>query len=154
MIDSREIRAGNWVLKITGTDTNGQSFFQYKAIAPDEYYYTFAKVCFPIKITPSILGMCGFRHDFGDWYINIAAENIEDGLPFLRYKLSDKCWYLQNTKLWAQPVYLHQLQNLYHALLQKELRICLGNFENSRMVGPINFFLKPLKKILLIEELL
>jgi hypothetical protein len=56
MIDPKEIRVGNWVIKITGTDINTQSFFEYKTIAPDEYYYTFAKSCFPIKITPSILG--------------------------------------------------------------------------------------------------
>ncbi len=142
------------MLKITGTDTNMQSYFQYKAIAADEYYYTFAKVCFPITITPSILGMSGFKHEFGDWYINVAAEGIDEGLPFLRYKHADKCWYLQNTKLWAQPVYLHQLQNLFYALLQKELNVHLDDFQNFTMTEPIDFFVKPLKKISRIEALL
>jgi hypothetical protein len=154
MLDPSDVRAGNWVLKITGTDVNTKSFFQYKAIAPDEYYYTFAKACFPIKITPSVLGECGFKHEFGDWYRNIAADGIEDGLPFLRYKQSDKSWYLQNTRLWAQPVYVHQLQNLFYALTGQELPICLTHFQNMAIVGPINFFVKPLVKTELIESLL
>jgi len=130
MIDPREIRAGNWVIKITGTDSNTQSFFEYKAIASDEYYYTFAKVCFPIKVTPAILGKCGFKHEFGDWYINRPAEGIDDGLPFLRYRRDDSCWYLGKIKLLSQPVYLHQLQNLFYALANEELNVHLRKFEN------------------------
>ena len=30
MIDPREVRVGNWVMKITGTDRNTQSFFEYR----------------------------------------------------------------------------------------------------------------------------
>ena len=130
MIDPREIRAGNWVIKITGRDSKRQSFCEYKAIALDEYYYTFAKVCFPIKITPAILGKCGFKHEFGDWYINRAAEGIDEGLPFLRYRRNDNCWYLDKMKLWSQPLYLHQLQNLFYALSNEELNVHLGKFEN------------------------
>jgi hypothetical protein len=130
MIDPREIRAGNWVIKITGKDINSQPFFEYKAIAFDEYYYTFAKVCFPIKITPAILGECGFKHEFGDWYLNRSAEGIDDGLPFLRYCRDDCCWYLGKIKLLSQPVYLHQLQNLFYALSNEELNVHLRKFEN------------------------
>lgn len=154
MLDPKEVRAGNWVLKITGTDINTQSFFEYKAIAPDEYYYTFAKACFPIKISPAILGKCGFKHEFGDWYINIASEGVEEGLPFLRFKHTDKCWYLKDVKICSQPQYLHQLQNLFYALSNIELNIQLGNYENISMIGPIDFFVKPLKKNSLTRELL
>jgi hypothetical protein len=146
MIDPKEIRVGNWVIKITGTDINTQSFFEYKAIAPDEYYYTFAKSCFPIKITPSILGKSGFKHEFGDWFINRPAEGIDDGLPFLRYNHVDSCWYLEKMKLWSQPVYVHQLQNLFYALSKQELKIQLGHFANVAMMGPIDFFVKPVEK--------
>jgi hypothetical protein len=37
MLDPREIRAGNWVVKITGTDTNTKPFFKYKAVAAVHY---------------------------------------------------------------------------------------------------------------------
>src|SRR5215203_7452384 len=146
MIDPKEVRVGNWVIKIMGTNINMQSFFEYKAIAPDEYYYPFAKSCFPIKITSSILGKSGFRHEFRDWYINRPFEGIEEGLPFLRYQHADNCWYLEKMKLWSQPIYLHQLQNLVYVLSKEELNIQLGNFANTAMMGPIDFFIKPIER--------
>jgi hypothetical protein len=154
MINPGEIRAGNWVIKITGTDMSSLPFFEYMAIAPDEYYYTFAKVCFPIKITPAVLGNCGFRHEFGDWYINRPAEGIDEGLPFLRYRHADNCWYLEKIKLWSQPLYLHELQNLFYALSNEELNIQLGYFENMALMGPIDFFLKPIEKNYRMRELM
>jgi hypothetical protein len=36
MIDPKEIRAGNWVIKITGRDIHTQSVFEYRAIASDD----------------------------------------------------------------------------------------------------------------------
>ena len=154
MLDPKEVRAGNWVLKITGTDTNTKSFYEYKPIALDEYYYPFAKVCFPIKLSSTILGKSGFQHEFGDWYKNLPSELIEGGLPFLRYKHKEKSWYIKDMKLPAQPVYLHQLQNLYYALTGQELTIRLGHFENISMVGPIDFFIKTMNKNLVIHSLL
>jgi len=145
MIDPKEVRVGNWVIKITGTGINKQSFFEYKAIAPDECYYTFAKSCFPIKITPSILGKSGFRHEFGDWYINRPAKGIEEGLPFLSFNHFDSSWYLQKMKLWSQPIYLHQLQNLFYALSKEELNIQPGKFANTAMMGPVDFFVKSIE---------
>ncbi len=154
MIDAREIRAGNWVIKITGTDMNTQSFFEYKAVAFDEHYYTFAKVCLPIKITPAILGECGFKHEFGDWFLNRPAEGVDDGLPFLRFHYNDSCWSLGGIKLLSHPVYLHQLQNLFYALTNEELDINLGKFKNVAMTGPIEFFVKPIEKNYRIRELM
>jgi hypothetical protein len=154
MIDPREIRAGNWVIKITGTDSNKLSYFEHKVIAADEYYFSFSKVCFPIRITPEILGKCGFKHEFGDWYINRQAKDIDDGLPFLRYRHADSSWYLEKVKLWSQPAYIHQLQNLFYALCNKELDIQLGNFKNMALMGPIDFFVKPVQKNTRIRELM
>ncbi|MBD0285102.1 MAG: hypothetical protein M3342_23380 [Bacteroidota bacterium] len=154
MLDPKDVRVGNWVIKIIGTDNNNQSFFAYKPIAIDEYYYTFAKVCFPIKLSSDILGKCGFKHEFGDWYINLESEGIDDGLPFLRYKHKVGCWYLWDKQLPVQPKYLHQLQNLYYALSNQELTIRLGFFENINIIGPINFFIKPLIKSSPINKLL
>ena len=145
MIDPKDVRVGNWLLKITGIDENNSSFFEYKPIAIDEYFFTFAKVCFPIKITPAVLGNCGFKHEFGDWYKNIDADGIEDGLPLLRLKKKDGNWYFRENQVPAQPVYLHQLQNLFYALSKTELNVRLEAFENIAMMGPINFFVKPLQ---------
>lgn len=146
MIDPKELRVGNWVIRIKGTENNTQTFFEYKIIAPDDYYYPFAKNCFPINITPSILGKSGFKHEFGDWYLNKPTEGIDDGLPFLRYHRNDGCWYLDKMKLWSQPVYLHQLQNLFYALSKQELNIQLGHFENTARWGQLISFVEPLKE--------
>ena len=74
-------------------------FFQYKPVAVDEYYFTFAKVCFPIPINAEVLGNAGFKHAFGDWFKNREANGIDEGLPFLRYKHKEKRWYLNDMQL-------------------------------------------------------
>ncbi|HUC80365.1 MAG TPA: hypothetical protein VMR70_05580 [Flavisolibacter sp.] len=145
MINPNEIRPGNWVIKVTGMDSNTKPFFEYKAVLVDEYFYSFIRFCFPVLLTPAVLGSSGFQHEFGDWYKNEEADGIEDGLPFLRYRHHNKCWYFKDTKLRSQPIYLHQLQNLVYALSGEELVIKLGFFENLSVVGPINFFVKPLQ---------
>ena len=33
MLDPKDVRIGNWVIKITGTDRNTKSFFEYQPIA-------------------------------------------------------------------------------------------------------------------------
>lgn len=146
MLDPRDVRAGNWVIRITGTDKNTKSFFEYKPIALDEYYYTFAKVCFPIKLTPTILEQCGFKRQLDHWYINLESEKENNDLPFLKYEYKNKCWYFRDARIPAGPLYLHQLQNLFYALSHKELSIELDKFENTLMAGPIEFFIKPLSR--------
>lgn len=154
MLDPRDVRVGNWVIKVTGTDNNAKSFFEYKAIALAEYYYTFARACFPIRLTPQVLGTCGFKHEFGDWYKNLDSDGIDDGLPFLRFKHHDASWYFRDTKIPAQPVYLHQLQNLVYALSNQELPVRLDDFENMDIVGPVEFFIDPLRKRSVTRQLL
>jgi hypothetical protein len=154
MIDPRDINVGNWVIKLTGTDTHNRSFFEYKTIAANEYFSTFANVCFPIEITPAILGNCGFKHQFGDWYKNMSAEGIDDGVSFLRYKHKEGAWYIREMRLPVQPLYLHQLQNIVYALLHEELPVSLGAFKNINCVGPINFHVNPLRKRTVTRELL
>jgi hypothetical protein len=154
MIDPKDISVGNWVIKMTGTDTHNRSYFEYKAITANEYFFTFANVCYPIEITPAILGSCGFKHQFGDWYKNMPAEGIEGGVPFLRYKHKEDAWYLREMRLPVQPRYLHQLQNIVYALLGEELPVSLGAFKNSNSVGPIDFFVNPMRKKGVTRELL
>jgi hypothetical protein len=51
-------------------------------------------------------------------------------------------------------MYVHQLQNLFYALSNEELNVQLGRFENIAMMGPINFFVKPVEKNIRIRELI
>jgi hypothetical protein len=154
MIDPKEIRVGNLVLKITGSDFNKNPFFQYKPVAVDEYFFTFAKVCFPIPLNAAVLGNAGFKHAFGDWYKNRETIGIDDGLPLLRYKYKNSRWYLNDMEIPAQPRHLHQLQHLYYALTGEELLVSLEAFKNINVVGPINFFIKQTQQSLSTHKLL
>ena len=154
MIDPKEIRVGNLVVKIMGSDSNKNPFLQYKPVAVDEYFFTFANVCFPITLNAAVLGSAGFRHEFGDWYKNREAIGIDDGLPLLRYKYRNCKWYVNDMEIPAQPHHLHQLQNLYYALTGQELLVSPEAFENINVVGPINFSIKQPKEKLFTNGLL
>ncbi|MFL5786905.1 MAG: hypothetical protein ACJ748_02540 [Flavisolibacter sp.] len=140
MLDVCDVRVGNWVLKIMGTDANEKSFFEYKPIAADEYFFTWAKYCFPIKISSVILSKCGFTYNNGNWLINEDIENVEHNTPFLSYR-PPQGWFLNEYFLKAQPDYLHQLQNIYYSLTGKELKVVLVPFENIDLIQPVKFFL-------------
>lgn len=134
------MRAGNWVLKIVGTDKNRASFLEYKSIALDEYYYTSATACFPIALSPAILEYCGFEQVCGDWQKALEGEGTEMDVPLLRYGNENKTWYFGDFKIPSQPLYVHQLQNLYYALTGQELAMNLGFYRNLPLFGPIDFF--------------
>ena len=152
MLDVCDVRVGNWVLKIMGKDANEKSFFEYKPIAADEYFFTWAKYCFPIKLSSFILSKCGFTYNEGDWLINDDIEKPYHDVPFLIYRT--KGWYLNEYFLKAQPLYLHQIQNLYYTLTGKELKVVLKPFENIDLIQPVKFFIKPLDKTTYIRPLL
>lgn len=154
MVDPKDISVGNWVIKKTGTDIHNQSYFEYKAITANEYFFTFASVCYPIEITPAILAGSGFKQQSGDWYKNMPAEGNEDGAPFLRYMHKENAWYLREMRLPVQPLYLHQLQNIVYILLGEDLPVSLVAFENKDSIGPIEFFVNPLRKGTTTRELL
>lgn len=125
MIDTKEIRAGNWVMMGDRANKVSETQPVYKLIKEDEYCFTFAQQYFPIPLSADILGQSSFRHAFGNWFKNLDAEGIEEGLPFLRYHQKTNQWFLFERRLPFQPVFLHQLQNLYYALTNKELPVTL-----------------------------
>lgn len=140
MLHPTDMRAGNWVLKIMGTDRENEPFIEYKAIALNEHYHTFTKDCFPIPLTADLLEYCGFKQQPDQWDKKLEAEGMDEALPVLRYKTGNKSWYLNDFKIPAQPLYVHQLQNLYYALTGQELVVNLGFYTNLPLFGPITFF--------------
>jgi hypothetical protein len=145
MVDPKDIRPGNMVLRVTGKDVNGKSFFEYTPVAIDEYYFTWAKYCFPIKLTPDLLSKCGFVFNKNVWYINPPNFTSKDNTPFLSWNPGDG-WFLKEFRLLYQPVYLHKLQNLYYNLTGNELEIDPMLFQNIDIIGPINFAGKLISK--------
>lgn len=125
MIDTKEIRAGNWVMTGGVANSDSEPLPVYKLVKEDEYSFTFAKQYSPIPLSADILAESSFQHSFGNWLKNLDAEGIEEGLPFLRYNQKAQQWYLFERRLPFQPVFLHQLQNLFYALTNQELPIAL-----------------------------
>jgi hypothetical protein len=146
MVDPKDIRPGNMVLRVTGKDVTGKSFLEYTPVAIDEYFYTWAKYCFPIKLTSAILSKCGFIFCKDEWYKKPGNMNWKEATPFLRWKPLEG-WFLKDFRLLYQPVYLHKLQNLYYILTGEELTIDPMLFENIDIIGPINFAGKVISKV-------
>ncbi|HEU4904410.1 MAG TPA: hypothetical protein VFT06_16505 [Flavisolibacter sp.] len=143
MIDKKEIRAGNWVIKGSDTNAVSETFYVYKSLE-DEYSFTFTDHYFPIPLSPDVLGRSSFRHAFGNWFKNIEVDGIDEGLPFLRYNQKTKQWYLFERLLPFQPTFLHQLQNLYFALTNKELAITLHQLPMDK---PNNNYTQPQERL-------
>lgn len=79
----------------------------------------------PIPLTPEILEQCGFRNDHGEgskWWMRPDLKH-SFGLGDYNEDFSELTFskHPLNTKI----KYLHQLQNLYFALVGKELEITL-----------------------------
>jgi hypothetical protein len=146
MVDPKDIRPGNMVLRVTGKDVNGKSFFEYTPVAIDEYYFTWAKYCFPIKLTPDLLSKCGFVFSNSVWFINPVDLIWDHDIPFLSWNPKEG-WFLKDLRLVYQPVYLHKLQNLYYNLTGKELLIDPMLFQNIDIIGPIKFANKVISKV-------
>lgn len=145
MVDPKDIRPGNMVLRVTGKDVTGKSFFEYTPVAIDEYFFTWAKFCFPIRLSPELLSKCGFTFNKNVWYINPVNLPWEDEKPFLSWNPKEG-WFLKDFRLIYQPLYLHKLQNLYYNLTGTELLIDPMLFQNIDIIGPINFSGKPISK--------
>jgi hypothetical protein len=143
MLDPKDVRVGNWVIKVTGRDANDKAFFEYLPIAIDEYYFTWARYCFPIPLTPALLEICGFRWEAGDWCKHVSLpDGKEQQLLVCR---QNGGWHIQSFPIPFPPRYLHQLQNLYYALTGQELVIELTPYQNSGILLPVHHFYDPLK---------
>ena len=115
MINTKEIRTGNWVMKGAGSGATPDAGYVYKLIAEDEYSFTFASQYFPIPLSADLLGRSSFRHAFGNWYKNLASDGIEEGLPFLRYhqktKQGSRCFRWRNFRFRPITFHVKQRQN-------------------------------------------
>ena len=140
MLSPTDVRAGNWVLKIMGSDRDNEPFIEYKALALEEHSNTFSKDCFPIPLSFVILGYCGFTLQLDHWYKYLERKGDDKAAPVLKYENENRTWYVNDFRVPAQPLYVHQLQNLWYALTGQELMVNLGLYINLPLFGPITFF--------------
>ncbi len=125
MIQANEIRLGNWVnfipdngnFIVSGIDSFNHSFKTINGLCTDDIR--------PIPLTKEILLKCGWVKNNN---IN-SFEMIGECRMFLNetsfgYNMYN---YILGASICKKIKYLHQLQNIYFALTQKELEI---NFDN------------------------
>ncbi len=116
MIRPSELRIGNWVTSKHGYDMEVTTVSKYKDLGLDT---DFSK---PIPLTEEWFERFGFKLE--KWYIS--------GNKAFEYKLRDFTIsklelelgvFMVNTKQRASIKYVHQLQNLYFALVGEELKL-------------------------------
>ena len=121
MIQANELRIGNYIMyvegevgKVVGINDHG-----YIAISCDREYFGQSDYD-PIPITPEILEKCGYRISFG-LYCNGSHRmktSSRGRFIFMPYGTSD-------INLHIPIDYLHEFQNLYHAITGTELNVQL-----------------------------
>lgn len=128
MIDSRELRIGNWVfykrepIIVTMVGQYGiQSTMDGRTInakfdTPD---------ITPIPITQDILLACGFEEHkiSGKSSYKLIYENVV--FLYEAYRVDIGIWGEANVEWFAEAENVHQLQNVFFSLFQKELQINL-----------------------------
>lgn len=112
-MQANELRIGNWVLPAYEVEFN--------PIQIDSLFKGAEPACVPIPLTPDILEKAGFDVSF--WGYNKA------GFPFSIWHYEGKeemlVQYNKTEEEICYVTYLHELQNLYHAITGKELEIDL-----------------------------
>lgn len=125
MIDSKELRIGNWVSDIHASPSGMWPVRKLNSrgcVYGDKLYSKYENLK-PIVLSPELLEKCGFNRlplsSVNRWY---------KYHPIFGLQLSKGEWYLHGYKHYPQGVkYLHQLQNLHYFLAGEELNINLSN---------------------------
>jgi ribosome biogenesis SPOUT family RNA methylase Rps3 len=119
-METNELRIGNWVLTPDGSVQITDIFNGGINLSDDKYEaypeYSMDRVS-PIPLTESILEAAGFENGKIDFQYDVLE--IEDGNAFLYNEYEGGGSYCFPCQ------YLHQLQNLYHALTGTELKVSL-----------------------------
>jgi len=114
MIPQQELRVGNWIKE----DESGQLFKIANGADIDSHTTGFS----PVAITPDLLEKCGFTfHN----YFKIWQKNKQVLKQGPDMELDPDFWVLDfsHQRIGVELKSLHQLQNLYFSLKEKELQI-------------------------------
>lgn len=144
MIDKRDLRVGNLlkhgekIVTVKEIGDDGINFIWAHEMSGWDYDYV---NLFPIELTPEWLEKCGFDKEKSNdteerdvWTIQVANNTSLYYDP----ELTGKEWYLSlewnnnhwQNEFWANPKYIHQVQNLFYALTGEELTIKSFNQSN------------------------
>lgn len=131
MIDPKELRIGNWVMKEnTYLLPSNDNYYSYIKIERGLQIDDYAHICLPISLSPEILEACGFVNTPTKNYPHSYEKNDSDLADDWTFRI----WW------WGEDIciepfgrdhghisikYLHQLQNIFFALTGKELELKL-----------------------------
>ena len=126
MICAAELRIGNWLFHTGGlgyVQVTGEMIAHIERF-PDEKFMTSPPrdILKPVEITEERLVKCGFEKDWTDY----GADCLTKGMfCFMETKYQHETLWLLEIRGVAMGYYkhLHQLQNLYYCLTEKELEI-------------------------------
>jgi len=123
MIETKELRIGNWVIYNHGNLFSEDYFREIDFITP-----SVGEKSKPILLTKDILEKCGFTQLKSNNEENIFIKDrlkiwlgIRQSLCFLKDEDKNDCYYISNGGISS----LNQLQNLYYFLFNKELEVKL-----------------------------
>lgn len=131
MIDSKELRVGNWVIapgydEIEGNffpDPEGDFYHRIKGedIVRAEKHIGMIGGFEPIVLTPSLLEQCGFKYSasFGKCRYEKDELQMDENFNPLAQEGDEHLYFGRRLQ------YLHQLQNLFFDLTGKELEVNL-----------------------------
>ena len=137
-MNATELRIGNLIKAHTGEyamvihlhsddcigyDINGTDFSLLYAPSIDDMFKPE-----PIPLTPEILEKSGWKYVRGNGYMYLALPNSQYTLVFWRIKRNPSFTIIHEddrAEFSVDIKYLHQLQNLYFALVGEELEITL-----------------------------
>ena len=131
MINASELRLGNYLMQKVATRiiTTSCTYQHFELLSKGE-----SKDLFPVVLKAELLEKCGFIEN-KDYPLLPSAREFKLVLPVIGNHQNEICAYIKNNKecfgratLNGLPVsnnfyHLHQLQNLYFALIGEELNI-------------------------------
>lgn len=122
MIDSRELRIGNWITDSTGKPFKLSPHMLYNIAVDGEL----ANIAQPIPLSPDILEKCGYkyREHLRDFYFKPQGTGTIF-IVSLVHNTFAICASNEKPCLYVNLEALHTLQNLHSSLLKTELNITL-----------------------------
>ena len=130
MIEAKELRIGNLIIgcnELIGTVFNiNQSTLRYHVDNELEDIYDEYENIRPIPLTKEWLINLGFQDDGGGYYTHQESLFFREHELYYETSINgyDKGWIIQSLLGGMHGlIYVHQLQNFYHALTNEELTI-------------------------------
>ena len=132
-MEAKDFRIGNWVHDPIHNKADFQIEFFLGALCfqpitndPDEELTLNIEECAPVPLTEEWLERLGFETNMnGEPQIKTTVADLS--LSIANTKFRGVVWHCENGCKWYQlnknTLYVHQLQNLYHALTGEELTI-------------------------------